>query len=396
MIKFFRLGFVVIPIIALFISCSDSPSSVGGGLIQDQDKISFSLFDSQTENIQQRSFTYTPSKFKIGNGGEFIVGKNDYAESRILLHFSLGMPDSTWIKFKSNTIAVKSAQVKMITSYLLGDKNASFDFTVSQVKTPWNMYTVDKDSLSKLMTSNVDISSQHSFVADTITFNIDPKVVTEWLNAQLDTNNTRNYGIILNPTSGTKKIRGFANPFSSSTNYCTITFEMERIPKTTSNDFLSSVPSKGTFIVKELKTPATNNLYLQSGYSRRNFLWFDLAKLPKNIIVTKATLDMTADTTISTDGSPSSNLISVTMFADSSAKKFTSDSLYASSLKKSGAVYSGDISWIIQKWVSGTDNQGVELILSDETAAASRIAFYRSTESDLTKRPRLKIYYSKK
>ena len=396
MIKFFRLGFIIIPIITLFISCSDNPSSVGSGLIQDQDKISFNLFDSKTENIQQRSFTYIPEKFKIGNGGEFIVGKNDYSESRILLQFNLGMPDSTWTRFKNNTIAVKSAEVKIITSYSLGDKNAPFDFTVNQIKNPWGMYTVDKDSLSKLMTSNVDISSNHSFVADTITFNIDSKVVTEWLNSELDTNNTRNYGIIINPTSSTKLMRGFANPFSSSTNYCTITFEMERIPKTTSNDFLSSIPSKGTFVVKELKAPATNNLYLQSGYSRRNFLWFDLSKLSKNIIVSKATLEMTSDTTISSDGSPSSNQVTVTMFADSTTKKFTADSLYSSALMKSGAVYSGDVSWMIQKWASGTDNQGVELILADETASVSRIAFWGSNASDLNKRPRLKIYYTKK
>jgi hypothetical protein len=382
--------------IALFISCSDSPSSVGGGLIQDQDKISFTQLDTYTQDVKQTSYTYEPAIFKIGSGGKLILGRTSYAESKILLTFDLGLPDSSWTKFKNNTTDVHSARVTFKTSYLLGDKNLPFDFTVKQVRTPWSMYTIDKDSLPSLTNDNVDVSYNHTFTDTTISFDLNKTVIKEWLTAKLDTNNTRNYGIIITPTNNTQKMRGFINPFSSTTDYALLSFVMDRIPSTAAKDTLTVVPYTGTFIVTELQKPVANYLTLQSGYSHRNFMSFDLSKLPKNIIVSKALLELTNESTKSTDGDPSSTTVLVSILADSSTKKYTSDSLYTSSLTKSNQIYSGDISWIIQKWCQGADNQGMELVLSDEHAAVSRIAFYGSSESDKTKRPRLKIYYIQK
>ena len=398
MIKFLRLCVLVIPVITLFISCSDSPTSVGSNLIQDQDKISFKQFDTYTENVKQNSYSYS-KVIALGSGSYLIFGKTDYAESDVMLRFSIYLADSILTRIKNNEMYVKKAWMTMSTSYLLGEKTAPFDFTVHKIKdTDWETYTFDRDSLSKLVYDGTDISSSHAFTDTTITFDMKSSVVSEWLKAMYDSANTpKNCGILIKPTAGTSKMRGTLVPSSTeTTDYMVLHFELERIPAASKTDSTYVTPAYFTTFMKELKTPTTNYLYLQGGYSHRGFLSLDLSKLPKDVIVSKAILELTQNTSLSTDGTPSSSNVSVSMLADSTNKKYTSDSTYTSTLTKSGSIYSGDISWMIQRLLHGLENQGLELVLTDEYSTAARIAFHGSNDADKSKRPRLKIYYTTK
>jgi hypothetical protein len=287
----------------------------------------------------------------------------------------------------------------MNTTYLLGNKDAAFDFTVHQIRnTDWGTYTFTRDSLSKMTYDGTDISSSHQFTDTTISFNVNKNVVTEWLKAMYDSANTpKNCGIIIKPTSGTAKMRGTYTPESTTTSdYMVLHFELERIPALSTNDTTYVTPAYFTTVSKELKTPPSNYFSLQGGYSYRGFLSFDIASLPKNIIISKALLELTQNADLSLDSSPSSATVTIAMFADSTTKAYTSDSLYTASITKSGSIYTGDISWMVQKWVKETENQGLELVLTDEYSTASRIVFYNSKDADKTKRPRLKIYYTTK
>lgn len=148
-----------------------------------------------------------------------------------------------------------------------------------------------------------------------------------------------------------------------------------------------SVPTQNQFI------------YLQGGLVSRGFLSFDLSSLPKEIIVNSAKLELTVDTLKSFNGVPASDSIEVKALKDSVAKTFTSDSLIVSVLKKTNNIYSGEITWLIQRWLSSTIagvNQGMQLSLADEVRSASRIVIHGSRSTDLLKRPRLKIVYMQK
>ncbi|KAF0140040.1 MAG: hypothetical protein FD122_2801 [Stygiobacter sp.] len=144
------------------------------------------------------------------------------------------------------------------------------------------------------------------------------------------------------------------------------------------------------------KPVSENHIYLQGSIGVRSVLSFDISKLPKNIILNKATLELTVDDNPAqtSDGTPASDSITVQTLKDSVAKELTSDSLYFAYLKRTGNIYSGDIAWMVQKWIKGDANQGIILALPDENYSASRIAIFNSKVTDKALRPRLKLIYT--
>ncbi|MEW6702391.1 MAG: hypothetical protein AB1298_06690, partial [Bacteroidota bacterium] len=112
----------------------------------------------------------------------------------------------------------------------------------------------------------------------------------------------------------------------------------------------------------------------------------------------KTTLELTIDTLKTTDGLPKSDSLMIQMLADSTTRKVTSDN-FTSILQRKGNIFTGDITWMVQRWLKGEPqfpNHGALLTLLDEDISAARIAFYGSRSADKTVRPKLKIVYMKK
>jgi hypothetical protein len=75
----------------------------------------------------------------------------------------------------------------------------------------------------------------------------------------------------------------------------------------------------------------------------------------------------------------------------------TADSNYSTILKRNKNLFSGDITWMVQKWIGKlSDNYGVRLSLADETSSAARIVLYGNKESNPLLRPRIKLVYTQK
>lgn len=387
------------PLIFSLYSCSDSPTSVGENLIPNDDKISFNEFDSYKEDIPQQSYSYV-EKIKLGSSDRIILGKTFYGESYILLLFKPSLIDTLLTRYKNKELKIYDTWISMKPNYFLGDKSLPFNFTVHQISNKWGIAGFDRDSLKNLQIDDNDISTNKVITDTLITFKLPISVVDTWLKSSYDSTTSKNYGIILKPTSNTQRMIGFKAVYSSNeiSTSVILNYAIERTPTPVYKDTLNVSPYLDNHVVTGVAQKSFNHFYLQSSYAQRAILSFDLTKLPTNIIVNKATLELTSDPKISLDGIPSSDSIDVQILADSITKKLTSDSLYNITLSKpaNSNIYSGDLTWMVQKWLKGEKNQGLKLSLTDEYSASSLIAFYNSKETDKTLRPRLKIIYAKK
>ncbi|KAF0214306.1 MAG: hypothetical protein FD178_2573 [Ignavibacteria bacterium] len=402
MIKYLRLSFLSLSLIALFISCSDSPTSVGENLIPDQDKIKFSEYDSFLESTPQQSYTYQ-EKLKYGSSEKVLLGKTSLGESYIVYKFFIYMPDSLLTKLANNELTVTSAKMEMKSTYKLGATGAPFDYSVHQIRKAWTEDGFDKDTLKTFLeTSQYDLSdvSSNRVIAQNdslLKFDLSTQVVTDWLKAKKDSNFTRNYGLLFKPKAGTNRFFGFDAVYTdgTSTNIL-LKIKYKWGTSTVHNDSINVAPFWDVHALLGAKPVSENHIYLQGSIGVRSVLSFDISKLPKNIILNKATLELTVDDNPAqtSDGTPASDSITVQTLKDSVAKELTSDSLYFAYLKRTGNIYSGDIAWMVQKWIKGDANQGIILALPDENYSASRIAIYNSKVTDKALRPRLKLIYT--
>lgn len=398
MIKILRSGFIAFSLSLLFIACNDSPTAVGSDLIPDEDKISFKYFDSYSENLPQSS-NYYEKKLALGTSNRLLLGKTPIAESSILLQFNPTLVDSLNTRFKNGELVVSKSWITMNPTYYLGEKSENYDFTVHQIRSAWGLDKFDRDSLAALKNDAQDIRirDENLFRGDTaLVFNMNNDVVTEWLKRNNDTSLPNNYGLLLKPTGSTNRIIGFnAVDVYSTANSIYLQFEVKR--GTAFIDTVNVLPYMDNHSVNLTGNfPSANNqIFVQGGYAIRGQLYFNLAKVPKRIVVNKAILELTVNYNYTIDSEPKSDSFFVKILADSVTRKMSSDSVYTAIIsKKTGDTYSGDITWMVQKWIEGTPNHGITLELADEEDSAARIVFYGSKESNTLLKPRLKLTYT--
>ncbi len=372
-------------------SCSDSPTSIGSNLIPGDDNVQFDLLDSYKDSLSQKS-SFIKDTLNLGGSSKILLGKTDFAESVMLLAYSPTVPDSILTYYKNNEVKIKEAWINMHIVYRLGDKNANYNFEVHQVRNNWNL-NFDEDSLAVLQYDNNNVGSNVIMNDTLVKVDLQTSVIDEWIQYQDSTIDIVNYGLYFAPTQDTRQILGFVGTsYVQDTTQPTIHFVFEK-----PNDWLDTlviIPFLNKHVVLSSIPQSDDEIFLQAGYGVHGRVFFNLSELKSASVVNKAILELTCDTLKSADGDPASDSIYVTRYADSLFSKRTSDSSYAAILTKNGNVYSGDISYFLQIWLSNNSNYGLKLELADELDAASRIVFYGSNYKDLDKRPRLKITYA--
>ena len=376
----------------LFISCNQDPTSVGSKLIPAQDQINFKQFDTYQLNTNQKSSFYSHT-LKLGTASKVLLGKNNYAEADLLYQFSIYLPDSLLNYIKTNQLSVTSAWMTMKPTYKLGSTNLNFDFSAYQIRSTWNVIGFDKDSLKSLMYDNSNVLNSLSVTDTLVKFNLQPSVVQEWLKWKADsTSAPKNFGLIFKPNSSCQRFLGFDAYLPNVTNQIPfLHFILKKSPSFV--DTINVSPFMDIHVLTGSLPNNTTDLFMEGSLSIRGSLFFDMAALPKNIIINKAGLELQRDSLNTTDGTPSTDSLFIYMLADSVSKKMTKDSIVTTILSRKGNLYSGDVTWIIQKWASGTDNQGIMLALINEFSTPARLAFYGSGDPNKLVRPRLKITF---
>lgn len=380
-------------LILIINGCNNDPTSVGSNLLQDANKIKLYEYNTQLENSSQKSSTFHQNVL-LGISDKLILGKNSYSESYILFRFNVYLADSLINKIKDNKLQIAETWMDMKVKYSLGEKSLPFDFSVHQIRKTWSSEHFNIDSLTVLNYDANDISFSRSINDTLVKFNLQPNSVFEWLKYSVDTLSApKNNGILLKPSFSTQRFLGFEGiQLSNNADAPTLYIVLEQ--PSVFKDTIAVSPYMDIHAVKGQEINTISDIVLQGGFAHRGFLFFDLSSLPKGIIVSKAILELSVDSINTVDGVPASDSILVKILNDSTKKTYTADSSIYTILSRSGNLYSGDISWIVQKWISGSnENKGIELSLTDEKSSVARIWLYGSKETNTSLRPRLKIYY---
>lgn len=398
MIRFLRLSFLVVILSVLLISCNQDPTSVGSNLISEQDRFTFQQLNSDESNLYQKT-SYFEEKPKLGGSEYILLGKTPYSESSILLRFQIYLPDTTLTRISNNEVFIREAWMEMIPRYTIGDNSSYFDFTMHQIRSNWSAVGFDRDSIKSefLKYDAADVKYGLAVTDTTVRFNLKPEVVREWFMYKVNSSLPKNNGIILRP-GNTSKMLGFLAVQPNAISYETYLHYIIERPNYY-KDTLVVWPDEDVHVVTRrarFTQSPSSEFYLEGGYSLRGSVFFDLTSIPKTAIINKATLELTVDKLNELDGSFKSDSLYVQLLADSTLNKLSGDSLSLSFLTRKDNIFSGDISWAIQKWLLGTANHGLMLTLYDEYSSAARIAFYGSKNPNMALRPKLKITYLQK
>jgi hypothetical protein len=383
--------FFILLISLLNISCSDSPSSIGKDLLS-QDLINLLEIDSSTDSLFQSSSTHK-SVIPLSGASRLLLGKKDNITAEILIKFLIYFDDSLKQQLLNNELSVLSAKVTLTKNYTFGDSNATIDYSVHEINSSWST-DFTADSLALLGFDANDIAFDKSFSDSLNSFYFNPQIALNWLKATADSNLTIDQGIYIQPSTNSEKVIGF---------YALSYYEEVPVPllelviekSGVYVDTVSYFPLRDLSVVSgSVADVGTEDMAIQSGLNSEARLYFDLSKVPSQIIVNYAQLILTVDTLKTITGSNFTNALRLFIITDSS--NLAVDSTYAILLDRDGDTFKGNISAFIQKYIYEKNNQGYIISASDKVNGVELFAIKGSNASNFEERPRLKIIYTSK
>ncbi|MCB9250525.1 MAG: DNRLRE domain-containing protein [Ignavibacteriales bacterium] len=377
-------------------ACSDDPNSVGSGLIPDEDKLTFETLDSYKDGFNQSFESFKYDSLIFGSSSTALLGSYKNIQSEVLIGFLINPPDSILNPFKADSINLIKCWVQIEPTYWIGDSN-NFNFSIQRINTSWNPSTYTIDTLNEINANlgpNLFDASTYSYVDTLIKFDLDKELVKGWIRRTYDTSVEKDYGIMMKPISSTG-IFGFqaltAYPIYS---YPALYMVFEKPGEFT--DTLVATPSVDLHVPSgNLDPDGSQSVLLQTLLSKRAKLKFDLSMLPENIIVNKATLSLYIDDMNTEFGSIEADTIALN-FLEEYDNVIISDKIGRYPIPKKDNSYTGDIRFYVQMWVDGEPNNGVQLNLTDELRAVSKVGIYNTNAVVDSLKPRLTIYYTKK
>ncbi len=390
MIIRFTVAAILNVMIMVLIGCSDDPSSIGTDLLKD-DRLNILEKDSFTDTLRQSS-SYLKRVSPLGASDRILLGRNANVESSVLLKFLLGLHDSIEADLLEDSINVLSAKVILTQTYFFGDSAAPFDFSAYSITSGWTAVTFTSDSLGLLIYDPQDVSFNRNFVNnDSLEFNIDNQLVLNWLKAKADTNTADDMGIYIKSSDNTQKVLGFYSYNTSGNPFPVLEVIIEK--SGTYQDTLSFIPYGAvSAVVGSFPAISSENILVQNSLEIQSKLWFDVSSIPSTAKINYAELTLTLDTLETIRGSAYTKSVMAFFLIDSLNNSL--DSMRLATLSVSGQQYKGDITYYIQSWVNGTNNQGLLIASTIFGEGVELLAFKGNGSADASIRPRLKIVYT--
>ena len=386
-IVFFLLAFGVL----LFVSCNDSPTDLGSGLLT-QDNVQISKFDSSVDSMNQTSKSFK-HVYTLASSNIIMLGKAENVTSQILMKFVFGFADSIKEAILHDSLIIHESWIEMYKAYSFGNSTANLDYEVYKLNNFWTS-SFSVDSIASLSYEEVDLSSAHNIEGDTLyTLKVDNSLVLPWLQHYSDTLLASNNGIILNPKSGSQKIIGFTAYNFDGVDDPRLKIIVEK-PGAYTDTLTGYIASDISLVQGDLPSVSSENISVQSSLSGQVNLYFDLSVIPENTVINSAALTLTVDSAETKTGSDYTNSLRVYLFNDSAAYEVNSN--YVDVLSRSGDKFTGSVTDIVRAIHFGLDNQGLLIKASSDLNGVEIFALKGSNASDITKRPKLEIVYSRK
>ena len=376
-----------------FYSCSHNPTPIGAQLVG-SDLVNLQTIDSYADSLRQTS-SYFKSSVNLSSSSYLFLGKKNNAQASALIKFYVSLPDSINQDLIANNAHVIASIISLPTGYTYGDSNASLDFNVYKITNAWTSTSYTADNISSLIFVPTDVSSNRLVTDSLTTFNISNSLSTSWLIAAADSVDSTIYGIYLVPTSGSQKILGYTT--SSSTTTTSIRLQLVIQKPGSYTDTTTFYPLQDASVITGSLPPVNHeDIVVQAGVEINSKLWFDISKIPANAVVNYADLTLTADSSAQLFGSTFYNSLLASNLVDSASAlpDSSSTSLYNIMLSLSGNQYVGNVTPIVQKWLSSKNNQGLLLEADGNLLGLELFALKGSSASNLQLRPRLRITYT--
>lgn len=390
-------SFLLFLILSFLTGCSDDPTGVGGEMLPKDDLKNLSQYDSYKMNSPQKSSGFRAEQ-DYGYSERAILGKANSMESRVLLDFSMTVPDSLLAAYNNKKLSVVSARLILKPTYSIGEASAPFDFSVNKITSSWTSVGFSTSSLSSISYEASDKSDSKTITDSLITVNLNKDFVSSWVDYKMDSTKASPVkGLYLIPSASTGRAIGFpAVTLYTLANVAAVSVTYLNSNGTTAYQTTVTYGASYDTHVVFGDTPKApqGEFILEGGIPMRGKLAFDISSIPAYSMINKAYLELSTDSLKASFGSISSDTIYARAFTDSSS---CATDTRVMSLVRSGSKYSGDISTIVQLWVNAAlKNEGLRIELSDDSRSLNKLFVYGSQAQDATKRPRLQIFYSSK
>ncbi len=390
--------FILIFVSLTLLSCSSDPSAIGSSYLKG-DQIKLDSLDSFKDTLTQVSSTYQHS-VPLGYANSLLLGVKGDNTANTLLSFNIVLPDSIIADLKLSNLTVTNAFVQLFKSYVYGDSTSALDYSVHEINKGWTSTSFTIDSFKVWQPGNqynaADIGSSKSVNDSLYQFSIPNSLASTWI-TNIANGATPDNGILLIPSSGANKIVGFY-ALSPTT---TVDIPYIYIVVNKPNFYIDTLKFSTTADLSVVSGPIPQNqqdyMFAQSSVILESRLKFNLSKLPPHAIINYAELDLTIDSTKSVFGVPFTDQLIAKFITDTTnTDSISNTSTSAVVLNRSGSIYTGNITYYIQTWLSLKNNMGIEILPSTFTEGVDLWAIYGSNATDPAKRPRLKITYTNK
>lgn len=377
---------LVIAILITIQGCEEVPTDVGGGFISPDDTLNVRQIDSQTDTIQLLASPYKKA-FSNYISPFIMVGKTSDLEASGLLRFN-NLPTG----FQGATVNTATLYIKY-SNYYFTDSLGAIGFNVHRLNQNYSFASVTSDSIDM---NSYDPTPVGNFVGSpvdsvTVEVSLDSKMIKDWLEFAADPKHpVSNNGMIFIPNNTSNSIKGFISSLGEALE----TPYMEINLTVAGNDSTITLnTSESNFIADgDLSQLPSDRITLQGGVAFQNFFRFDLSKLPPNVIINEARLEMYIDTASSYFFPVSERRFVATLITDSTTFQ---DSLSVINSQITGDKYVLQFNPIAQFWNNGTfPNYGIGLSTLSKRLNIDRFVFYSPTFADVSKRPRLRITYT--
>jgi hypothetical protein len=381
-------------------SCNDLPTELGYSLVDDT--VSIALITSNDTNLISSHENYL-HKLKIFNSGATYIGRAGNLKANTFYRFG-GIPDSM-----PNLNNIQSAELIMYPrKYTFGDTNSNtLSFNIYEINNLWtNEFTMDSldNNPGFLGTKILGSYSKTITTVDSnlaaISMDIDKDLIFKWLKMQSDTNTAKlNYGIALIPNSNSNVIRQFSAQQIGDANaiaylkvkYLNDSLKLDSLIMDASIEF--SCITKPTYLKDEIQ--------MQGGTGLRSKIYFDLTMLPDLAAIHKSELQFTLDKSgIEKGNIAQDTAISLCIFSETDTLQENPLRTFIGNIDRTtGKMVCQSISSGLETWMRGV-KKGYLVAgyygINTEHKRLDKYTFYGSKDSDPSKRPYLKLIYSKR
>ncbi len=401
----FDLLFIVVIVLLGFQinGCNDKPTDIGMPLLFDT--ITVLPYGPKDSSIftGQRSFFKNMSIFNVG---VIFVGKTEDTKAATILRFAEStMPDS--LNYLDASQIISATLTLNPYKYTFGNtKSNNLSFKLYKVRSGnyWsNQATWDsvynQDGSPKIFeSSSIGQWSGQIPMIDTIpAINVqitDFSFIQEWIKNAKDSVPIWGLGIL--PDDNSDVIHQFVGSVKDNIN---ISPSIKIIYKNKNKNALDSLIMRSAINASFTKAPQidTTTLAIQGASSWRSQLFFDMSKLPKNASIYKAQLELTYNPDKTVLGNlPVDSVLDAGLFLSDSIWK-TPDVPYYASLQGNKYIFP-KINSSIEFWLRHSGKGSLVLVSPgwSEYFKLDRVSFYGINETDITKRPKLIVIYSKR